>query len=133
MTDEVVIRVENLGKKYRLQHQAQRQRYTALRDVIAEKAKGLFQKLKFGRQKAERQRYVALRDIITDKLKSPFRWLKKSPLRLERGEEQGEVSKNFQLPAINHQLKSKIFGLRKTSRLKCARAKWWGLLACPVK
>ena len=37
-----IIKAENLGKKYRLQHQAQGQRYTALRDVIAEKAKALF-------------------------------------------------------------------------------------------
>ena len=37
----VVIRVENLGKKYRIQHQ-QRERYTALRDVIAHRAKSLF-------------------------------------------------------------------------------------------
>lgn len=35
-----VIKVENLSKKYILRHQAP-QRYTALRDVIAEKAKGL--------------------------------------------------------------------------------------------
>ena len=37
-----IITVENLGKKYRLDHQVQRQRYTALRDVIAERAKRLF-------------------------------------------------------------------------------------------
>ncbi len=48
-----IIKAENLGKKYRLQHQAQGQRYTALRDVIAEKTKGLFQKLKLGKQKTE--------------------------------------------------------------------------------
>ena len=36
-----IISVENLGKKYLIDHQAQHQRYTALRDVIAEKAKGL--------------------------------------------------------------------------------------------
>ena len=46
-----IIKAENLGKKYRLQHQAQGQRYVALRDVIAEKAKGVFQKLKLGKQK----------------------------------------------------------------------------------
>ena len=39
-----IIKAENLGKKYRLQHQAQGQRYTALRDVIAEKAKALFRR-----------------------------------------------------------------------------------------
>jgi lipopolysaccharide transport system ATP-binding protein len=44
---DVVIRAENLGKKYRIHHQQ------------------------------ERQRYVALRDVFTDKLKSPWRWLSK--------------------------------------------------------
>src|ERR1022692_4890018 len=50
---EAIISVSNLGKKYRLSHQGERPRYTALRDVIAEKAKGLVRKLKFGKQKTE--------------------------------------------------------------------------------
>jgi lipopolysaccharide transport system ATP-binding protein len=51
---EAIITVENLGKKYRIQHQQQGgMRYVALRDVIAEKAKGLFKMLKFGKQKIE--------------------------------------------------------------------------------
>lgn len=37
-----IITVEHLGKQYRLNHQAERQRYTALRDVIAESAKKVF-------------------------------------------------------------------------------------------
>jgi lipopolysaccharide transport system ATP-binding protein len=37
MTD-VVIRAENLSKKYRIRHQGERLRYVALRDVFAEKA-----------------------------------------------------------------------------------------------
>jgi lipopolysaccharide transport system ATP-binding protein len=41
---EPVITIENLGKKYRLTHQAGRPRYTALRDVMAEKAKSLFRR-----------------------------------------------------------------------------------------
>ena len=41
MSNDVIIRVEGLGKKYRIQRQAERQRYTALRDVIAEKAKSV--------------------------------------------------------------------------------------------
>jgi lipopolysaccharide transport system ATP-binding protein len=40
-----VITVENLGKKYLLSHQAQRQPYVALRDVIAEKAAAIGRKL----------------------------------------------------------------------------------------
>ncbi|ANV84727.1 polysaccharide/polyol phosphate ABC transporter ATP-binding protein [Picosynechococcus sp. PCC 7003] len=38
---DTVIRVENLGKKYIIGHQQQRERYTALRDVLTNSAKGL--------------------------------------------------------------------------------------------
>ncbi len=41
-----LIKAEGLGKKYCLQHQAQGQRYTALRDVIAEKATSFFKSRK---------------------------------------------------------------------------------------
>ena len=41
---DTVIRVENLGKKYIIGHQ-QQERYTALRDVIANGAKSVGQKL----------------------------------------------------------------------------------------
>src|SRR5215469_7719808 len=63
MSDTILI-VENLGKRYRLKHQAQRQRYTALRDVIAEKFKGIFK----GRQSATHNRpsvedFWALKDV----------------------------------------------------------------------
>jgi lipopolysaccharide transport system ATP-binding protein len=39
------IRVENLGKKYRIRHQQQGRQYKALRDVIAEKVTAPFRKL----------------------------------------------------------------------------------------
>ena len=42
---EAIISVEGLGKRYRIQHQAQRQRYTALRDVLADKTKGAARRL----------------------------------------------------------------------------------------
>ena len=42
---DVVISVEHLGKRYRIAHQAERQRYTALRDVIADRAKSLFRRV----------------------------------------------------------------------------------------
>ena len=35
MTEEVVIRAEGLGKKYLIGHEAQREPYVALRDVLA--------------------------------------------------------------------------------------------------
>jgi hypothetical protein len=34
---DYIIKVENLGKKYRIHHQQDGQRYVAMRDVIAEK------------------------------------------------------------------------------------------------
>jgi lipopolysaccharide transport system ATP-binding protein len=43
---DVIISVENLGKKYRISHQGEKQRYTALRDVIAQKLKAPFQFLR---------------------------------------------------------------------------------------
>ena len=39
---DTIITVSNLGKSYRLSHQGDRQRYTALRDVISEKVRNLF-------------------------------------------------------------------------------------------
>ena len=42
---DTVIRVENLGKKYVIGHQQEGERYTALRDVVANGAKGCRQAL----------------------------------------------------------------------------------------
>ncbi len=64
MKNDAIISVENLGKKYRISHQAERQRYTALRDVLANKVKGLFQNRK---SEIENQKSVedfwALQDV----------------------------------------------------------------------
>jgi lipopolysaccharide transport system ATP-binding protein len=40
--NSAIISVEGLGKKYRIQHQTERQRYVALRDIIAQKMKAPF-------------------------------------------------------------------------------------------
>ena len=50
---DVIITVENLGKKYRIQHQVERRRYKALRDVIAQKLALPFRRLLEKSQKAE--------------------------------------------------------------------------------
>ncbi len=44
MSDSVIT-VENLGKRYRIKHQAERQRYVALRDVLADKTMGVARRL----------------------------------------------------------------------------------------
>jgi lipopolysaccharide transport system ATP-binding protein len=63
MSDAIII-VEKLGKKYCLQHRVERQRYTALRDVIAEKFKGLFQNRKAEIENRKSvEDFWALRDV----------------------------------------------------------------------
>ncbi|KAB0669561.1 ABC transporter ATP-binding protein [Oryzomonas sagensis] len=62
-----VITVENLGKKYLLQHQAGKQPYVALRDVLSDGARNLGHKL-LGRgtaptRGAEREEFWALKDV----------------------------------------------------------------------
>ncbi len=59
-----VIKVEDLGKCYRIQHQAERQRYVALRDVISNKVKSLFQnrKSEIGNRKSVED-FWALKDV----------------------------------------------------------------------
>jgi lipopolysaccharide transport system ATP-binding protein len=59
--DRAIITVENLGKKYRLDHQAERPRYSSLRDVLAEKAKRLFRPSNSRAERAEE--FWALKDV----------------------------------------------------------------------
>jgi lipopolysaccharide transport system ATP-binding protein len=58
----IAIRVENLGKKYVLRHQAAgRSRYVALRDVLANQARSLFQRKSAA--DATREEFWALKDV----------------------------------------------------------------------
>ena len=61
---DTVIRVENLGKKYIIGHQ-QQERYTALRDVIANGAKGLLKPFHNGKSKIPNnyEEFWALKDV----------------------------------------------------------------------
>jgi lipopolysaccharide transport system ATP-binding protein len=42
---ETIIAVENLGKRYRIRHQQQRERYATLRDTLTDKTKGVARRL----------------------------------------------------------------------------------------
>jgi lipopolysaccharide transport system ATP-binding protein len=61
---DTVIRVENLGKKYIIGHQKQ-ERYTALRDVIANGAKRLFKSIQNPKSKIQNptEEFWALKDV----------------------------------------------------------------------
>ena len=64
LVSDTVIRVENLSKKYIIGHQRQ-EKYTALRDVIANGAKGLFQSFQSPRSKIQdrEEEFWALKDV----------------------------------------------------------------------
>src|SRR5213080_2172383 len=60
---DAIITVENLGKKYSLRHQ-RNERYTSLRDVIAEKALGFFKNLESGNGvSVSKEDFWALKDV----------------------------------------------------------------------
>lgn len=61
---DFTIKVEGLGKKYLLRHQAAGHRYVALRDVLADKAKSLFgnRKPEIGNRKSVEE-FWALKDV----------------------------------------------------------------------
>jgi lipopolysaccharide transport system ATP-binding protein len=63
MSDAIII-VENLGKKYRVSHQGERQRYVALRDVLANKMMDWFRtgKSEIGHRKSVED-FWALKDV----------------------------------------------------------------------
>ena len=60
---DVIIRVENLGKRYRIPHQGERQHYVALRDVIAQKAKSFFRSRKSA---VSGQPLISLRAVVSE-------------------------------------------------------------------
>ncbi|MEL6492900.1 MAG: polysaccharide ABC transporter ATP-binding protein [Cyanobacteria bacterium J06621_3] len=62
---DTVIRVENLGKKYAIGHQQEKQQYTTLRDVIANSSKGLAKRFRRGSRIESRstEDFWALKDV----------------------------------------------------------------------
>ncbi|MDE2111499.1 MAG: ABC transporter ATP-binding protein [Alphaproteobacteria bacterium] len=83
MADDTVIRVENLGKKYIIGHQAERERYTALRDVMARNVKSAAARL-MGRGPKRAQRVTV----------EEFWALKGVDFEVGRGEVLGIIGRN---------------------------------------
>jgi len=82
---DVVIRAEGLGKKYVIRHEAERERYTALRDVIARKTKSL------ARSAPDLFRR---RTMVADEKIEEFWALKNINFEIKRGEVVGIIGRN---------------------------------------
>jgi lipopolysaccharide transport system ATP-binding protein len=85
MAEDVVIRAEGLGKKYVIGHQAERERYTALRDVIARNARNL------GRSALD---LVKGRANVAGDETEEFWALKDVGFEIRRGEVMGVIGRN---------------------------------------
>jgi homopolymeric O-antigen transport system ATP-binding protein len=85
MNRDIAIRVEGLGKKYLIGHEASRERYTALRDVIGRTAKNLV------RTTTDMLRGRA---IVTGDTTEEFWALKDINFEIKRGEAVGIIGRN---------------------------------------
>ena len=63
---DVIISVENLGKKYAILHQEERPRYKTLRESLIKSAVGLFRRRDDSRRARAREEFWALRDVSFD-------------------------------------------------------------------
>ena len=85
MADDVVIRAEGLGKKYVIGHQAERERYVALRDVLARGARNWWRKT----AGMARGRAILAGDTVEE-----FWALKDVSFEVRRGEVLGIIGRN---------------------------------------
>jgi lipopolysaccharide transport system ATP-binding protein len=85
MADDAVIRAERLGKKYIIGHEAERERYVALRDVIARAARGAWRRTK----DMARGRAIVSGDSVEE-----FWALKDVSFEVKRGEVLGIIGRN---------------------------------------
>lgn len=82
---DIVIKAEGLGKKYLIGHQTERERYTALRDVVARSVKGVLNKT---RQALSGQQLLA-----GDKIEE-FWALKDINFEIKQGDRVGIIGRN---------------------------------------
>src|SRR5215470_11328598 len=90
---EIVIRAENLGKKYRITHQRERRRYVALRDVLTDR---LLAPLRWIASRASSgKRRAPLNSVDVERQKNEEFWaLKGVSFEVKQGEALGIIGRN---------------------------------------
>lgn len=82
---EPIITAKNLGKKYLISHQSERERYTALRDVIVRSAKGMVHKA---------QQVLKGQQLLAGHETEEFWALKGLDFEINRGDRVGIIGRN---------------------------------------
>lgn len=85
MKDDIVIRAEGLGKRYWVGHEAERERYVALRDVLARTARNAWRKTRD---------LAHGRDIVVGDTVEEFWALRDLSFEVRRGEVLGIIGRN---------------------------------------
>jgi lipopolysaccharide transport system ATP-binding protein len=92
---DAIITVSSLGKKYRIRHQGNRQRYTALRDVLAQKLSAPFQFLRqTARPPAASHGPLSRGPVVSSPSSEDFWALKQVSFEVQRGEVVGIIGRN---------------------------------------
>ncbi len=82
---DIIIKAENLGKKYIIGHQAQSDRYLALRDVVTQNVRGFFSKTRD---------LIQGKDIIQGDTQEEFWALRDVSFEIRRGDAVGIIGRN---------------------------------------
>jgi len=90
-----IIKVENLGKRYRLHHQQERRKYVALRDVISEKIMSLLPKRPSAASKDSPALPAGAETVVKRMPKNEDFWaLKNVSFEIKQGEVVGIIGRN---------------------------------------
>jgi lipopolysaccharide transport system ATP-binding protein len=95
---DAIITVENLGKRYKIRHQSERQSYVALRDVVAQSMKAPFRFLRGTTRRGDNGKQghgLVVPGLSSSNLRSEDFWaLKDVSFEVRRGEVVGIIGRN---------------------------------------
>ena len=91
---KIIIRVENLGKKYRISHQHEQQRYVTLRDVLANKLLSPKRWIKIAKHRTQWSAPLRNPHVAAPTKKEDFWALKDVSFEVKQGDVVGIIGRN---------------------------------------